>query len=91
MTLGFDRAEYLRLIDTFPPVKVRSVDQAGEAETRIKIMGLAPPRAQPPPGRRSQAALHGLLASRHIMNRNAYQVGIVYHPLPVRTASKTSW
>lgn len=43
MTLGFDRAEYVRLLDAFPPVKVRSAGQAEATEARIEEL-LARPR-----------------------------------------------
>lgn len=36
MTLGFDRAEYVRLIDAFPPVKIQSAGQAEATETHIE-------------------------------------------------------
>lgn len=46
MTLGFDRAEYVRLLDAFPPVKIRSADQAEATEANIEEL-LTGPRLSP--------------------------------------------
>ncbi|GEM_PF-545418 len=36
MTPGFDRAEYVQLIDAFPPVKIRGAGEAEATESRIE-------------------------------------------------------
>jgi hypothetical protein len=38
MTPGFDRNEYVRLVDAFPPVKIRDVTQADATEQRIEAL-----------------------------------------------------
>lgn len=38
MTLGFDRDEYMRLIDAFSPVKIRHDAQADATERRIEAL-----------------------------------------------------
>lgn len=40
---GFDRSEYLRLVETFPPVKIRTLEQAEATERRLDEL-LARPR-----------------------------------------------
>ncbi len=41
--LGFDRREYMRLVEQFPPVKIRTAEQAKATESRIEVL-LAQPK-----------------------------------------------
>ncbi len=36
--LGFDRREYMRLVEKFPPVKIRTAEQAKAIESRIEVL-----------------------------------------------------
>lgn len=36
--LGFDRSEYIRLVVQFPPVKIRTAEQAKATESRIEVL-----------------------------------------------------
>ncbi len=36
--LGFDRRQYMRLVEQFPPVKIRTAEQAKATESRIEVL-----------------------------------------------------
>jgi HTH-type transcriptional regulator/antitoxin HigA len=44
--LGFDRREYIRLVEQFPPVKIRTAEQAKATESRIEVLLAQPNLSQ---------------------------------------------
>src|SRR5260370_16333866 len=44
--LGFNRREYIRLVEQFPPVKIRTAEQAKATERRIEVLLAQPNLSQ---------------------------------------------